>query len=249
MEFELTKRPAPRREGYNLVTMFAIVLEALRWPIFLSYGCLLRGMILCCGLLVSLRNRHDYWSETLIYCASGWSYATYSQFHRWSARIATLLAIVHGAGYSIIDGWQGRYETAWNYQFWYMGAIVSVIRAAVSFKRLTTYAERDIDVDTGHFLYLYGSKTLVRCLLSSAYRIRGGASRWTMVVGLSTTLYPRFSLLTFEQPSRNTQRCLQRLHLARRGHLVPRSINAHRKSCMAQLHAKRKGNQSHCIMG
>lgn len=58
---------------------------------------------------------------------TGWSYASFSQFHRWAARTATLLAIAHGAGYSIIDSWEGEYQGAWTKEFYYCGAIVSLI--------------------------------------------------------------------------------------------------------------------------
>lgn len=107
--------------------MSAIEPEVLRWLIFPSSSYLPPATTLCYGLLVSGRYSASVWPQTLIRCSVGWSYATYSQFHRWSARIATLLAIAHGSGYSIMDGWQGRYETAWSHQFWYCGAIVSLI--------------------------------------------------------------------------------------------------------------------------
>lgn len=33
---------------------------------------------------------------------TGWDFGTYNNFHRWTARLATLQAIIHSIGYTII---------------------------------------------------------------------------------------------------------------------------------------------------
>ncbi|CZT15077.1 uncharacterized protein RCC_12099 [Ramularia collo-cygni] len=88
---------------------------------------------------------------------TGWSYATYSQFHRWSARIATLLAIVHASGYSILDTWQGRYLTAWTVEFWYCGAIAVVSMSVLVGSSIYMVRKRWYDV----FLVLHISFAVV----------------------------------------------------------------------------------------
>lgn len=93
-------------------------------------------------------------------CA-GWSYATYSQFHRWSARIATVLAIVHASGYSIVDTWQGRYLAAWEKEFWYTGALVCGTLLHPSSETDKRCAECDLHVDTCWIVHLHGAKALV----------------------------------------------------------------------------------------
>ncbi|KAF2162652.1 hypothetical protein M409DRAFT_68952 [Zasmidium cellare ATCC 36951] len=57
---------------------------------------------------------------------TGWSFASFSHFHRWTARAATLLAIAHGIGYSVIHGWEGEYKMVWKMELWYCG-VISVI--------------------------------------------------------------------------------------------------------------------------
>lgn len=58
---------------------------------------------------------------------TGWSYATFSQFHRWIARTATLLILVHAIGRTINAETGGFYILAWSVKFWYCGVIVSFL--------------------------------------------------------------------------------------------------------------------------
>lgn len=37
---------------------------------------------------------------------TGWDFGTFNNFHRWIARIATLQAVVHSIGYTVIV-WRG----------------------------------------------------------------------------------------------------------------------------------------------
>ncbi|KAF2170434.1 hypothetical protein M409DRAFT_19255 [Zasmidium cellare ATCC 36951] len=85
---------------------------------------------------------------------TGWSYASFSQFHRWAARTATLLAIAHGAGYSIIDGWEGAYHEAWQKEFWYCGAISVISMSVLIGSSLFFIRNRWYDVFLGiHFIF------------------------------------------------------------------------------------------------
>lgn len=43
--------------------------------------------------LFSSRNNFLLW-------VTGWSYETFSQFHRWIARVTTLEAVIHSVGYT-----------------------------------------------------------------------------------------------------------------------------------------------------
>lgn len=42
---------------------------------------------------------------------TGWDFGTYNNFHRWVARIATVQAIIHSIGYTllVIDGMRSTY--------------------------------------------------------------------------------------------------------------------------------------------
>lgn len=58
---------------------------------------------------------------------TGWSYATYSRFHRWVARICMFDVIIHSVSYSIYT-WkagEGLYAASWLEEYFYCGAIVS----------------------------------------------------------------------------------------------------------------------------
>lgn len=45
--------------------------------------------------LFGMRNNAAIW-------LTGWDFGTYNNFHRWIARIATLQAVVHSVGYTVI---------------------------------------------------------------------------------------------------------------------------------------------------
>lgn len=45
--------------------------------------------------LFGMRNNVAMW-------LTGWDFGTYNNFHRWTARIATVQAIVHSIGYTIL---------------------------------------------------------------------------------------------------------------------------------------------------
>ena len=52
---------------------------------------------------------------------TGWSFATFNRFHRWTARIATLQAILHSIGYTadtFLDGGLESYKLSWKEEYW-----------------------------------------------------------------------------------------------------------------------------------
>lgn len=59
---------------------------------------------------------------------TGWSFATYTRFHRWIARIATLQAIIHSICYTFNSFWDdptgADYAESWTEEYWYCGGLV-----------------------------------------------------------------------------------------------------------------------------
>ncbi|KAK6709899.1 hypothetical protein SNK05_004375 [Fusarium graminearum] len=68
--------------------------------------------------------------NNLLMWLTGWDFGTYNNFHRWVARIATLQAILHSIGYSILvyleGGWEG-YIFWWSYMFWWVGGVATIV--------------------------------------------------------------------------------------------------------------------------
>ena len=79
---------------------------------------------------------------------TGWSFSTFSQFHRWTARITTIHAILHSIAYTVEaflgtfpqanvgeieensnvippDGGKEEYYADWEERYWWCGVIVS----------------------------------------------------------------------------------------------------------------------------
>ncbi len=50
--------------------------------------------------LFGMRNNVLLW-------LTGWDFGTYNNFHRWAARVATVEAIVHSIGYTVLV-WRGE---------------------------------------------------------------------------------------------------------------------------------------------
>ena len=40
--------------------------------------------------------------NNLLLWLTGWDFGTYNNFHRWVARVATLQAVVHSIGYTVL---------------------------------------------------------------------------------------------------------------------------------------------------
>ncbi|KAH7379419.1 ferric-chelate reductase [Phaeosphaeria sp. MPI-PUGE-AT-0046c] len=53
---------------------------------------------------------------------TGWGFGTYNAFHRWIARVATLQAVIHSLGYTLMifesGGWSGFSEYLARHYFW-----------------------------------------------------------------------------------------------------------------------------------
>lgn len=56
--------------------------------------------------IISFANFPMIWlfgmRNNLLMWLTGWDFGTYNNFHRWVARIATLQAIVHSVGYTVL---------------------------------------------------------------------------------------------------------------------------------------------------
>ncbi|KAH6880783.1 ferric reductase like transmembrane component-domain-containing protein [Thelonectria olida] len=72
--------------------------------------------------LFGMRNNVLMW-------LTGWDFGTYNNFHRWVARIATVQAIIHSVGYSMLvtaeGGWSG-YLYWYTYMFWWTGVLATI---------------------------------------------------------------------------------------------------------------------------
>lgn len=52
---------------------------------------------------------------------TGWSFPTFNRFHRWTARIATLQAVIHSISYTVPEYLQGgfkQYAENWTMEYW-----------------------------------------------------------------------------------------------------------------------------------
>ncbi|EXJ71662.1 uncharacterized protein A1O5_05470 [Cladophialophora psammophila CBS 110553] len=83
-----------------------------------------RTGILCYAMLPWLwmfsgRNNVFLW-------LTGWRFATFNIFHRHIARCATVLAIVHSIGWSVLEAGFGYFAESWKEQFWYMGGTATI---------------------------------------------------------------------------------------------------------------------------
>ncbi|KAK2798400.1 hypothetical protein FQN50_008840 [Emmonsiellopsis sp. PD_5] len=73
--------------------------------------------------------------------ATGWSFATFNLFHRAVARVATIQAIIHSIGYTVLTLEKGSYFLYWPNAWWYMGVVATVCIHTSIFKGV--YAEYD----------------------------------------------------------------------------------------------------------
>ncbi|KAF7557597.1 hypothetical protein G7Z17_g508 [Cylindrodendrum hubeiense] len=68
--------------------------------------------------------------NNLLMWLTGWDFGTYNNFHRWVARIATIQAIVHSVGYTVLvikEGGWANFAFWWTYMFWWTGEIATII--------------------------------------------------------------------------------------------------------------------------
>ncbi|KAI1923069.1 hypothetical protein LOZ52_001223 [Ophidiomyces ophidiicola] len=58
--------------------------------------------------------------------ATGWSFGTFNLFHRAIARVATIQAIIHSVGYTVLTLNTNTYSVYWPSAWWYMGAVGTI---------------------------------------------------------------------------------------------------------------------------
>ncbi|KAK2787958.1 hypothetical protein FQN52_006963 [Onygenales sp. PD_12] len=58
--------------------------------------------------------------------ATGWSFGTFNLFHRAVARVATIQAIIHSIGYTVLTLEKNSYFLYWPNAWWYMGVVATV---------------------------------------------------------------------------------------------------------------------------
>lgn len=76
--------------------------------------------------IISLANFPLVWlfgmRNDILLWLTGWGYGTYNAFHRWVARVATLQAVVHSLGYTLMivesGGWSGFSKYLVKHYFW-----------------------------------------------------------------------------------------------------------------------------------
>ncbi|KAG6228144.1 hypothetical protein E4U26_001213 [Claviceps purpurea] len=77
--------------------------------------------------LFGMRNNAAIW-------LTGWDFGTYNNFHRWIARIATLQAVVHSVGYTVIafhEGGWAYFAGYWTHMYWVVGEVATVVMCAL----------------------------------------------------------------------------------------------------------------------
>ncbi|RYO96839.1 hypothetical protein DL765_011412 [Monosporascus sp. GIB2] len=73
--------------------------------------------------LFGMRNNVVMW-------LTGWDFATYNNFHRWVARIATVEAVIHSVGYTVLVYDQGGWDAFaqyWQLMWWTTGEIATIL--------------------------------------------------------------------------------------------------------------------------
>ncbi|QPG95093.1 hypothetical protein C2857_007641 [Epichloe festucae Fl1] len=77
--------------------------------------------------LFGMRNNFAIW-------LTGWDFVTYNKFHRWIARIATLQAVVHSVGFTVLSFQEGGWSYFawwWTRKFWVVGEVATVVMCAL----------------------------------------------------------------------------------------------------------------------
>ncbi|WYZ43936.1 hypothetical protein EsH8_VII_000372 [Colletotrichum jinshuiense] len=101
--------------------------------------------------IISFANFPIIWlfgmRNNLLMWMTGWDFGTYNNFHRWVARVATLQAVVHSVGYTILvldDGDWSYFMWWWTQMFWWAGwfatfGMVALLVASVYWMRRKQY--------------------------------------------------------------------------------------------------------------
>ncbi|EOA83661.1 uncharacterized protein SETTUDRAFT_94116 [Exserohilum turcica Et28A] len=88
--------------------------------------------------IISLANFPLVWlfgmrNDALIWI-TGWGFGTYNAFHRWVARLATLQAVVHSLGYTVMilerEGWPS-FQQYWTQHYFWNGEIATIAMCAL----------------------------------------------------------------------------------------------------------------------
>ena len=70
--------------------------------------------------LFGLRNNIFIW-------ATGWNFRTFNIFHRHIARVATIYAIVHSIGYTVVYGvYEDNYKSDVSSSWFYLGILATI---------------------------------------------------------------------------------------------------------------------------
>ncbi|KZM23559.1 oxidoreductase [Ascochyta rabiei] len=93
--------------------------------------------------IISLANFPLVWlfgmRNDVLMWMTGWGFGTYNAFHRWAARVATLQAVVHSVGYTLMildnDGWSNFLKYWTKHYFWNgeLATIAMCLLLALSF--------------------------------------------------------------------------------------------------------------------
>ncbi|RDL40881.1 uncharacterized protein BP5553_00860 [Venustampulla echinocandica] len=87
--------------------------------------------------IISTANLALIWAfgirnNTLLWL-TGWDFATYNNFHRWVARVATVEAVVHSVAYTVLILQEGSFEAGWKsyveyyHTRWFVAGILATI--------------------------------------------------------------------------------------------------------------------------
>jgi predicted ferric reductase len=88
--------------------------------------------------IISLANFPLVWlfgmrNDTLMWL-TGWGFGTYNAFHRWVARVATLQAVIHSLGYSVMildsGGWP-NFADYWTKHYFWNGELATIAMCAL----------------------------------------------------------------------------------------------------------------------
>lgn len=91
--------------------------------------------------IFSMRNNPFIW-------ATGWSFATFNQFHRWIARITVLELIAHAIAFTkfeFIKGGTERYVSMYEELWWIMGIVAMVCFSFMMLLSLPVFRHRFYD--------------------------------------------------------------------------------------------------------
>ncbi|EPE06998.1 ferric-chelate reductase [Ophiostoma piceae UAMH 11346] len=100
--------PEISRQYYRYVSDRTGILSFVNFPLIWLFG---------------MRNNALLW-------LTGWDFGTYNNFHRWIARIATVEAIVHSIGYTILvcrDGGWSEFLIWWQLFWWWTGGVATIL--------------------------------------------------------------------------------------------------------------------------